>query len=366
MAEVRKIIHVDMDAFFAAVEQRDHPELRGKPVAVGHDGPRGVVSTASYEARKFGVHSAMAMTTAKHYCPQLIIVPGNHQHYNEVSQQVHRIFEDYTDKIEPVSIDEAFLDVTDNKKGISDAEAIAENIRSRIREELGLTASAGISYNKFLAKIASDFRKPDGQFAVRVDDALDFIGRLPVEKIWGVGAKTKEKMRQIGVYTGSDLRAMSLQYLREVFGKAGELFYDFARGIDPRPVEVSWKRKAVGCEHTLEDDITMPSQMIIELYHVVLELERRLAKSGFKGRTLTLKIKYGDFKTISRSLTVDNVLMNKEDILPLAKKLLGKVEFSASHSVRLVGLSVSNHNEDEECGPHWIQGRLDFGGDFWD
>lgn len=366
MAEVRKIIHVDMDAFFAAVEQRDHPELRGKPIAVGHDGPRGVVSTASYEARRFGVHSAMAMTTAKRYCPHLIIVPGNHQHYSEVSRQVHCIFEDYTDRIEPVSIDEAFLDVTDNKKGIGEAEVIAENIRSRIREELGLTASAGISYNKFLAKIASDFRKPDGQFSVGVDDALDFIGKLPVEKIWGVGSKTKEKMHQMGIYTGSDLRAVSLQYLKEVFGKAGGLFYDFARGIDNRPVEALSERKSVGCEHTLENDITMPSQMIIELYHVVLELERRLEKSGFRGRTLTLKIKYGDFRTVSRSLTVDDFLVRKDAILPLAKKLLGKVEFSASHSVRLVGLSVSNHDGDEELKPRWIQGRLDFGDDFWD
>lgn len=366
MAEYRKIIHVDMDAFFASVEQRDHPELKGKPIAVGYDGPRGVVATASYEARKFGVHSAMAVATAKRYCPQLIIVPGDHHHYSEVSAQVHHIFQDYTDKIEPISIDEAFLDVTENKKGMDSAEAIATEIRTRIREELHLTASAGISYNKFLAKIASDYRKPDGQFVVRPEEALDFIGQLPVEKIWGVGPKTKERMHKIGIYTGADLRAVSLRHLVEVFGKVGAEYYNFARGIDDRPVEASSERKSVGCEQTMEEDITMQSQMIIELYHIVLELEQRLHKAEFKGKTLTLKIKYGDFKIINRSLTADKILKTKDDILPLAKKLLKKVDYSASHPVRLVGLSVSNPETEEEHKPQWVQGRLDFGDGFWD
>lgn len=361
----RKIIHVDMDAFFASVEQRDHPELRGKPIAVGYDGPRGVVSTASYEARKFGVHSAMAMATAKRYCPQLIVVPGSHHYYSEVSKQVHRIFLDYTDLIEPISIDEAFLDVTINKKNMESAEAIAEDIRSRIRGELHLTASAGISYNKFLAKIASDYRKPDGQFTVSPDEALDFIGKLPVEKIWGVGPKTKNMMHKIGVYTGSDLRSVSLRHLNEVFGKAGAMYYDFARGIDNRPVGVFSERKSVRCEQTFEKDITMKSQMIIELYHIVLELERRIKKSDFKGKTLTLKIKYGDFKIINRNLTADKVLLNKEDILPLAKDLLKKVDYSSSHPVRLMGLSVSNPEEEEVQKPQWVQGTLDFGDGFW-
>lgn len=366
MSETRKIIHVDMDAFFASVEQRDHPELRGKAIAVGYDGPRGVVSTASYEARKYGVHSAMAVATAKRYCPQLIVVPGNHLHYSEVSAQVHAIFQDYTDKIEPVSIDEAFLDVTDNKKGIASAEAIAGEIRSRIRSELHLTASAGISYNKFLAKIASDYRKPDGQFSVSPEEAPDFIARLPVEKIWGVGPKTKNLMHKIGIYTGADLRKVSLQHLKEVFGKMGETYYNFARGIDERQVEVSWERKSVGCEQTMEEDITMQSQMIIELYHIVLELEKRLKKSGFEGKTLTLKIKYADFKTINRSLTSDKALSGKDTILPLAKRLLKKVEFSAARPVRLVGLSVSNPAAAEAEKPRWVQGRLDFGDGFWD
>lgn len=365
MADCRKIIHVDMDAFFASVEQRDHPELKGKPIAVGYDGPRGVVATASYEARRYGVHSAMAMATAKRYCPELIVVESHHHHYSEVSAQVHSIFQDYTDKIEPISIDEAFLDVTENKKGMASAEDIATEIRSRIRNELHLTASAGISYNKFLAKIASDYRKPDGQFVVRREEALDFLGQLPVEKFWGVGPKTKDRMHKMGIYTGKDLRAVSLSFLTSVFGKAGTVYYEFARGIDNRPVEVTSERKSVGCEETMEKDITMQSQMLIELYHIVLELERRLKKSGFKGKTLTLKIKYNDFKVINRGLTADKVLTKKDDILPLAKKLLKKIDYSAAHAVRLVGLSVSNPLTEDEHRPHWVQGRLDFGDDFW-
>lgn len=366
MAEYRKIIHVDMDAFFASVEQRDHPELRGKPIAVGYDGPRGVVSTASYEARKYGVHSAMAMTTAKRYCPNLIVVEGNHHHYGEVSAEVHKIFQDYTDKIESISIDEAFLDVSDNKKDMDSPADIAAEIRSRIRTEIRLTASAGISYNKFLAKIASDYNKPDGQFEVRPDEASAFLAQLPVEKFWGVGPKTKKRMHRMGIYTGKDLRAVSLAHLTEVFGKAGNVYYDFARGIDNRPVEQLSERKSVGCEETMAEDITMQSQMIIELYHLVLELERRLKKSDFAGRTLTLKIKYSDFKIINRSLTADRDLHTKDDILPLAKRLLKKTDFSASHPVRLVGLSVSNPPYEEGKKPKWVQGRLDFGDGFWD
>ena len=356
----RKIIHVDMDAFFASVEQRDHPELKGKPIAVGYDGPRGVVSTASYEARRFGVHSAMAMSTAKRYCPALIVVEGHHEHYREVSDQVHAIFKDYTDLIEPISIDEAFLDVTDNKKGVSDPAAIASEIRARIREELHLTASAGISYNKFLAKISSDYNKPDGQFEVKPEEALDFIAHLPVEKFWGVGPKTLQRMHKIGIFTGADLRAVSLNHLKEVFGKVGEVYYNFSRGIDERPVEPTSLRKSVGCEETMETDITMQSQMIIELYHLVLELVDRLRKADFKGKTLTLKIKYSDFTIINRGMTVSKVLSTKDDILPLAKQLLQKVDYSAARPVRLVGLSVSNPTTGDDK-PRWVQGWLNFG-----
>lgn len=367
MAGLRTIIHVDMDAFFASVEQRDHPELKGKPIAVGYDGPRGVLATASYEARRYGVHSAMATTTAKRLCPELIIVEGNHHHYSEVSAQVHQIFRDYTDLIEPISIDEAFLDVTVNKKGITSGWDIASEIRRRIREELHLTASAGISYNKFLAKIASDYNKPDGMFEVSYDEAQDFIAKLPVEKFWGVGPKTKARMHKMGIYTGRDLRAVSKMHLLQIFGKAGEIYYNFSRGVDDRPVVPEWVRKSVGCEETMSEDITMGSQMIIELYHVVLELEQRLAKSSFKGKTLTLKIKYSDFKVVNRSITSSKVLATKADILPLAKSLVSKIDFSVSRPVRLVGLSVSNPPTEKSDGkPRWVQGRLDFGDGFWE
>lgn len=365
MLEQRKIIHVDMDAFFASVERRDHEELRGKPIAVGRDVPRGVVSTASYEARRFGVHSAMSVYTARRYCPNLIVIESRHEHYKEVSEQVHSIFKEYTDLVEPISIDEAFLDVTENKKHIPEPADIAREIRNRIREELHLTASAGVSFNKFLAKIASDYNKPDGQFEVTLDEAPSFIAHLPVEKFWGVGTKTSDRMHKMGIFTGADLRAVSLNHLRDVFGKVGEVYYNFARGIDDRPVVESSLRKSVGCEKTMEADITMRSQMLIELYHLVVELVERLDKAAFKGKTLTLKIKYADFTALSRCATADKVLLSKKDILALAKQLLQKVDFSAARPVRLVGLSVSNPFEEPGSRQRYVQGRLDFGDDFW-
>lgn len=343
----RKIIHIDMDAFFASVEQRDNPELRGKPIAVGFDGPRGVVSTASYEARKFGVHSAQSIAQAKQRCPGLIIVPCRHEHYKEVSQQIHRIFQEYTDLIEPISIDEAFLDVTHNKKGINLAVDIAQEIKVRIKEETQLTASAGISYCKFLAKVASDYRKPDGICTIHPDKALDFIAHLPVEDFWGVGRKTLQKMHFMGIYTGADLRKVSEAHLVEVFGKAGHIFYDFARGIDERPVVTYRERKSVGCEQTFLEDIYTPSAVIIELYHTVIELLTRIDKSGFEGKTLTLKVKFADFTQITRSISQDKILKKKADILPLAKRLLKLVDYSSSHPIRLLGLSVSNASSEE-------------------
>jgi DNA polymerase-4 len=357
----RKIIHIDMDAFFASVEQRDNPDLRGKPVAVGYDGERGVVSTASYEARKFGVHSAMSMLVAKRQCPQLIVVRGSHEHYHEVSRQIHAIFQDYTDIIEPISIDEAFLDVTENKRGIELAIDIAKEIKQRIKDELNLTASAGISYNKFLAKIASDYRKPDGICTIHPDMALDFIAKLPIERFWGVGPKTARRMHHIGIFNGAQLRECSLKHLTEVFGKAGPIFYNFARGIDNRPVVVERIRKSVGCEQTFLQDISIKSAVLIELYHSVLELCGRIAKDDFEGKTLTLKIKYGDFQQITRSITGNKILKTKDDILPLAKKLLKQIEYSAEHPIRLLGLSVSNPGLDDELPtPEWIQLELEF------
>ena len=352
--KMNKIIHVDMDQFFAAVEQRDHPELRGKPIAVGHDAERGVVSTASYEARRFGVHSAQSIQVAKRLCPQLIIVEPHFQKYKAVSAQLHEIFHDYTDLIEPISLDEAFLDVTENKKSIELGVDIAREIKQRILETTGLTASAGVSYCKFLAKIASDWRKPDGLTVIHPDRALDFISQLKIEKIWGVGQKTAEKMHRMGIFTGLDLRNTSLSRLTQEFGKMGQVFYDFSRGIDNRPVISEWERKSVSCEQTFESDINENAAVTIHLYHTVLELVRRIEKNDFEGRTLTLKVKfarereqtqqydkYQDFHQITRSITVDHVLRTKDEILPLAKQLMQQVEFH-SHPIRLLGLGVSN------------------------
>ncbi len=356
----RKIIHVDMDCFFAAVEQRDNPALRGLPVAVGHDEPRGVVSTASYEARRFGVHSAQAMVTAKRLCPQLVIVPPRFGQYKAVSAQVHEIFRRYTDVIEPVSIDEAFLDVTENKRGIRLAQDVAKEIKQAIRDELQLTASAGVSYCKLLAKIASDFRKPDGLCVVHPERAQGFIDRLPVEKFWGVGQKTAATMHRMGIYYGRQLRDYSLQGLTRAFGTRGQSFYDAARGIDESPVVTEWERKSVSCERTFDKDIHKRTAVIVELYHAVLELERRLAKSGFEGRTLTLKVKFADFSQITRSITQERVLRHKDDILPLARQLMARVDYSAARPIRLIGLGVQAAAHEAWGQAEWQEGELDF------
>ena len=387
---MNKIIHVDMDQFFAAVEQRDHPELKGKPIAVGHDAERAVVSSASYEARRFGVHSAQSIQLAKRLCPQLIIVEPHFQKYKEVSAQLHEIFHDYTDLIEPISLDEAFLDVTENKKSIELGVDIAREIKQRIRETTGLTASAGVSYCKFLAKVASDWRKPDGLTVIHPDRALDFIAQLKIEKIWGIGQKTAEKMHRMGIFTGFDLRNMSLSRLTQEFGKMGQVFYDFSRGIDNRPVISEWERKSVSCEQTFESDISENAAVTIHLYHTVLELVRRIEKNDFEGRTLTLKVKfahkreqtevrfqsaereqtrqyakYQDFHQITRSITVDHVLRTKDEILPLAKQLMQQVEFH-SHPIRLLGLGVSNPGSPPSNGEQapsqgaWCELELEF------
>ena len=365
LCSVMKIIHVDMDQFFAAVEQRDNPELKGKPIAVGHDAERGVVSTASYEARRFGVHSAQSIQVAKRLCPQLIIVEPHFQRYKEVSMQLHEIFHDYTDLIEPISLDEAFLDVTENKKGIELGVDIAREIKQRIYETTGLTASAGVSYCKFLAKIASDWRKPNGLTVIHPDRALDFIAQLRVEKIWGVGNKTAEKMHKMGIFTGADLRKVSLTRLTKEFGKMGNVFHEFANGIDKRPVISEWERKSVSCEQTFEKDISENAAVTINLYHTVLELIRRIEKTDFEGRTLTLKVKFLDFQQITHSITVDHILRTKDEILPLAKQLMSDVEFH-SHPIRLLGLGVSNPGSPTPNGglasrqEAWVELELDF------
>ena len=355
----RKIIHIDMDAFYASVEQRDNPELRGKPIAVGHAEERGVVAAASYEARRFGVRSAMSSQKAKRLCPQLIFIPGRMGVYKEVSRQIHEIFHEYTDLVEPISLDEAFLDVTQNKPGIVLAVDIAKEIKQKIRQRLHLVASAGVSYNKFLAKIASDYRKPDGLCTIHPDQALDFIARLPVESFWGVGPVTAKRMHALGIHNGLQLRNCSLDRLTREFGKVGAIYYDFARGIDTRPVEAVRVRKSIGCERTLEKDISRRSSVIIELYHVAVELMHRLENKGFRGNTLTLKIKFHDFKQITRSLTQDKELTTLDAILPLAKQLLKEVDY-ARHPIRLIGLSVSNPHEAESPRGVWEQLRLEF------
>ncbi len=335
----RKIIHVDMDAFYASVEQRDHPALRGKPIAVGHAGARGVVATASYEARKFGVHSAMPSAKARELCPQLIFVHSRMKHYQAVSRQVREIFERYTDIIEPVSIDEAFLDVTNNKIGAQTGLQIAKQIKKDIRDELGLIASAGVSYNKFLAKIASDYRKPDGLCVIHPDQAIEFIDRLPIEAFWGVGPATAKRLHALGINTAPQLRAMSLARLTELFGKAGLTYYNFVRGIDSREVTTHRERKSVGCEETFGKDIR--GKAIDEaLEEVISELVKRVNRSGFKGKRLTLKVRFPDFTTLTRSSSGSQYLDRAETIRVLAKKLMGAVSFPAT-GIRLLGLSVS-------------------------
>ena len=374
-----------MDQFFAAVEQRDNPELKGKPIAVGHDAERGVVSTASYEARRFGVHSAQSIQVAKRLCPQLIIVEPHFQRYKEVSAQLHEIFHDYTDLIEPISLDEAFLDVTQNKKDMKLGVEIAREIKQRILETTGLTASAGVSYCKFLAKIASDWRKPDGLTVIHPDRALDFIAQLKVEKIWGIGNKTAEKMHRMGIFTGADLGKVSLTRLTQEFGKMGSVFHDFANGIDERPVISEWERKSVSCEQTFEKDIYDNAAVTIHLYNTVLELVRRIEKTDFEGRTLTLKVKFArkqeqteapfqsaereqtrqfakflDFQQITRSITVDHILRTKDEILPLAKQLMADVEYH-SHPIRLLGLGVANQKVSTvHDDPRWVELELEF------
>jgi len=339
----RKIIHVDMDSFFASVEQHDNPELQGVPIAVGYDGKRGVVATASYEARPFGVHSAMPVSTAKRLCPQLVVVEPHFQRYKEISSTVHAIFREYTDLIEPISLDEAFLDVTVNKKGIELAVDIAKEIKRSIFEQTGLTASAGVSYNKLLAKIASDWRKPDGLCTVHPDRGLEFIGQLKVEKIWGVGPKTAAKMHQMAIYTGNDLRAATLLQLTQAFGKkAARLFYDFARGVDNRPVVTEYIRKSVGCEETFLEDIWAEDELVDALGQLAVELKRRVDRQQFEGYTFTLKVKFSDFTQISRSQTLKEPIVERESFLQHAEELLRLLEINEEHPVRLLGISVSN------------------------
>lgn len=357
MDRLRKIIHIDMDAFYAAVEQRDNPRLRGKPIVVGHDGPRGVVATASYEARRFGIHSAMPSVTAKRRCPDLIFVPGRMNVYKEVSAAIHDIFHEYTDMVEPLSLDEAFLDVTVNKSDMELAVEIAREIKLKIRNRLQLIASAGVSYNKFLAKIASDYRKPDGLCTIHPSRALEFIDNIDIERFWGVGPVTAKHMHDLGIHTGLQLRQCSLQQLTDEFGKSGVIYYNFARGIDDREVCAVRERKSVGCEETFDHDISDPRELESLLQPLIADLTGRLARRNFTGHTLTLKVKFHDFTQITRSVTIPQLFGEEETLREYAMRLVSAVD-CRSNPVRLLGLSVHNAPSPEREGR---QLTIDFG-----
>jgi DNA polymerase-4 len=342
MAEpVRKIIHVDMDAFFASIEQRDNPALRGQPVAVGRGGPRGVVAAASYEARPFGVRSAMPSVTARRLCPGLVFVRHRFDVYKQESRRIREIFARYTDLIEPLSLDEAYLDVTFNKIGLPSATLIAERIKADILAETGLTASAGVSYCKFLAKVASDLDKPDGLAVITPGEAEGFIDELPIGDFWGVGPRTEEKMKRHGITSGAELRARSEHELVALFGKSGRFYHGLARGVDAREVKPERIRKSVGAEETFPDDLTAPGEMLEHLEPIVAEVWERLGRHGTTGSTVTLKIKYSDFRQRSRSHTRDSLLRSEADLMEEVRRLLHTPE-PPPDPVRLLGVVVSN------------------------
>jgi DNA polymerase-4 len=342
----RKIIHVDMDAFYASVEQMDNPALRGKPIAVGGSEVRGVVSAASYEARKFGVKSAMSGIVAKKNCPDLIFVKPRFDRYKEISKQIQKIFYDYTDLVEPLSLDEAYLDVTHNKKGNPSATLLAQEIRTRIFNEVGLTASAGISVNKFVAKVASDFNKPNGQKTVNPEEVISFLESLPIRKFYGVGKVTTEKMYQLGIFTGLELRDKSLAFLEKHFGKMGNYYYDVVRGVHNSTVKSSRIAKSVAAEHTFDVNLTSEIFMIEKLELIAASLEKRLKRHQVSGKTVTLKIKYSDFTQQTRSKTLPYFIADKSLILEIVKELLYQERLK--NSVRLLGISMNNLNTDEK------------------
>ena len=334
----RKIIHIDMDAFFASVEQLDNPKLKGLPIAVGGSGNRGVVSAASYEARKYGVRSAMSGIIAKKICPHIIFVKPHFERYKEISIQIRDIFNDYTSLVEPLSLDEAYLDVSDYPS----ATLIAKEIRNKIKEKVGLNSSAGISTNKFLAKIASDWNKPNGQKTISPEEILGFLEKLDVKKFHGVGEKTKLKMYQLGIFNGKDLKSKTKDFLINNFGKTGSYFYNVSRGIHKSPVKPQKTIKSIGSEKTFEKNLS--SELYIEEKLKIISeiLEKRLLRNKLSGRTITLKIKYSDFSTQTRSKTGDLYLSSKELIFEKAKDLL--YQKALINSVRLIGISINNLN----------------------
>lgn len=342
---IRKIIHVDMDAFYASVEQLDNPELRGKPIAVGGSAERGVVAAASYEAREYGVRSAMPSIIAARRCPHLIFVYPRFDRYKEISEQIQSIFYDYTDLVEPLSLDEAFLDVTENKLNHPSATLLAEAIRFRIREEVGLNASAGISINKFTAKIASDINKPNGQKTIPPEEVIAFLESLAIEKFFGVGKVTADKMKKHGIFSGRELKAQSLEYLSQHFGKSGRHFYDIVRGIQLSEVKPDRIRKSIAAERTFVKDLGSEHFMLEQLEKIADELEKRLQRNNVKGKTITVKLKYSDFTQQTRSKTVNDFIDRKSDFFPIVRELI--FQEKPRDSVRLLGISMTKLNTED-------------------
>ena len=353
----RKIIHVDMDAFYASVAELDNPEIRGKAIAVGGGGERGVVSAASYEARKFGVKSAMSGVLAKQKCPHIIFVKTDFERYKELSLKIREIFYEYTDLVEPLSLDEAYLDVTENKKGNPSANIIAKEIREKIYKVTGLRASAGISINKFIAKVASDINKPNGQKTIHPEEVIDFLEELPVNKFYGVGKVTAGKMYNLGVFIGNDLKKKTLEDLVRVFGKSGTHYYNIVRGIHNSVVKPNRIRKSVAAERTFNKNISSEIFMLERLEKIADELERRMVKIEAKGKTITLKIKYSDFTQQTRSKTKESFMQKKSEFFPVIKELLFQEKLI--NSVRLLGISFGNLNT-EIKKPLWVQLKLKF------
>lgn len=336
-----------MDAFYASVEQRDNPALRGKPIAVGWASKRGVITTASYEARKYGVGSAMSSMVAKRKCPELIFIPPHFEKYREVSQQVREVFYEYTDLVEPLSLDEAYLDVTRNKLQKPSATLMAREIRQKIKDKTGLSASAGISINKFLAKIASDIHKPNGQKTIDPEAVEDFLEKLEIRKFYGVGKVTTQKMYHLGIFTGKDLKEKSLAFLTAHFGKTGKHYYNVVRGIDLSPVRPDRIPKSLSAEHTFTENISSEIYIMKHLEEIAEAVEIRLAKNNLAGKTITLKLKYSDFSIQTRSKTLTEFIAKKEAIIPSVKELLYQGELK--DSVRLLGIAVSNLNTSQNC-----------------
>lgn len=359
----RKIIHIDMDAFYASIEQRDHPELRGKPIAVGGGGTRGVVATASYEARQFGVHSAMSGFRAKQLCPQLIFVPSRFDVYRQVSQQIRAIFEEYTDLIEPLSLDEAYLDVTSNKKEEPIATTIAQQIMQQVYDSTQLTCSAGVSYCKFLAKIASDLKKPNGLTVIKPHQAVAFLEDLPVKKFHGVGKVTAEKMRSLGIQTGADLKQLTKLELAQHFGKVGRFYFNIVRGIDNRPVNTNRIRKSLAVERTFKKDLSTFEEIIEVLEPIVLKFFERLTKANNFGRTITLKLKTSDFQLMTRSASKEYHVTNLDEIRSIAHALL-KDNINSFEKIRLIGLTASNLQQQTILPQVGEQLRFDFGEEY--